>query len=347
MRSVWLYASIVFFCVAQALFLSGLNAQLPITDSDHDGLSDAVEQALLVQFAPRFIVGQDDCSNLPAEFAEGVKTPTVKRDDGTIYGQVFPAKSSTAETALIEVHFYHLWRRDCGEHGHALDTEHVSVLVQGLKDDSRPTQWKALYWYAAAHEDTVCDVSQIARAVTLDAVDHGARVWISPGKHASYLNETLCRGGCGGDRCEAMVPLEIKRVVNLGEIGHSMNGSTFITSSAWPLQKKMMTTNFAAEPVARLNELPATDIAWFRPGRHPVQGVIAVSASTGTAISTSGGNTGAAIGLAGNSTGDALDKTGNALDKSYRKTRNALGRSAQAVGKALHMTSEPDAKKEE
>jgi hypothetical protein len=35
---------------------------------DHDGLSDALEQALSVQFAPTFMVGRAECSNIPAEF---------------------------------------------------------------------------------------------------------------------------------------------------------------------------------------------------------------------------------------------------------------------------------------
>ena len=108
----------------------------------------------------------------------------------------------------------------------------------------------------------------------------------------------------------------------------------------------MVTTSFGPGPVARLNGLPATEIAWFNAGKHPMQGVIAVSATTGDAISTSSGNTTAAIGIAGDSTGNALDKTGDALDKSYRKTKNALGRSAHAVGKALHVGSDADEKKD-
>jgi hypothetical protein len=308
-------------------------------DSDHDGLSDAVEQALLMQFAPKFLVGEHDCSNVPAEFEVGVARPTVEREDGTIYGQAFLSKSSTKDTPVAELHFYHLWRRDCGGHGHPLDTEHVAVLVQGLSGDLEATRWKALYWYAAAHEKTVCDVSQIARASTLDAVDHGAKVWISPGKHASYLNERLCQRGCGADRCEAMVPLKVERIVNLGEIGRPMNGSAFIASSEWPLEGKMLMTNFPAGPVARLNLMPETEIAWFNSGRHPAQGVIAISATTEDAIASSGENTTAAIDVAG-------DSTGNALQKSYEKTKHALGKSMRSVGDALHVTSKQDEKKD-
>jgi hypothetical protein len=216
--------------------------------------------------------------------------------------------------------------------------------------------WKAIYWYAGAHEDTVCDVSQIARAATLHAEDQGATVWISPGKHASYVNETLCGGGCGADRCEYMVPLRTTALINLGEPGYPMNGSVFISSKAWPLMAKMTTSNFPGAPIARLNQLPDTDIAWFNPGNHPAQGVIATSLGTEQTIAGSGHKTTAAIALAGNSTGDSLstassstgqaisaadDSTGNALLKSYRNIRHALGAWARHVGDALPITPKP------
>jgi hypothetical protein len=311
-----------------------------VLDTDQDGLSDALEQALLVQFAPTFFVGKHDCSNLPAEFAANMVKPTVVREDGTIYGQVFLSKSSKKNASVAELRFYHLWRRDCGEHGHPLDAEHVAVLVKSSSGDAANARWEALYWYAAAHENTVCDVSQIARASTLGAVDHGAKVWVSPGKHASYLNETLCRRGCGADHCKAMVPLAAGKVINLGEPGKPMNGSAFIASTEWPLAGKMLLTNFPPEPIARLNGMPETDIAWFNAGRHPAQGIIAIGASTEGAIATSGGNTTVAISVAG-------DSTGNALQKSYRMTKHALGTSLRHVGHALHGTQKPEEKKDE
>jgi hypothetical protein len=343
----------LFRLLASAALLSGLlslplssYAQKPskagaaVPDTDQDGLSDALEQALLVQFAPTFFVGKNDCSNIPAEFAANIVKPTVEREDGTIYGQVFLSKSSKNDMPVAELHFYHLWRRDCGEHGHPLDAEHVAVLVKGSSGDLANARWEALYWYAAAHENTVCDVSQIARASTLGAVDHGTKVWVSPDKHASYLNETLCRRGCGADRCMAMVPLAAGKIINLGEPGKPMNGSAFIASTEWPLAGKMLSSNFPPEPIARLNRMPESDIAWFNAGRHPAQGIIAISASTGGAIATSGDNTTAAISVAG-------DSTGNALQKSYRMTKHALGTSIRHVGRALHVTHQPDEKKNE
>ena len=153
-------------------------------------------------------------------------------------------------------------------------------------------------------------------------------MWISPGKHAAYLAKSLCNHGCGADQCEAMKPMQTSRIINLGEPGHPMNGSDFVASKAWPLEQKMSHTDFPPEPIARLDALPPGDIAWFSAGRHPAQGVIAVSYTTGEAIAGSGQNTDAALALAG-------DKTGNALQKSYRNTKHALGTTVRDVDKAL------------
>lgn len=324
------------------------------TDNDHDGLSDALEQRLLLQFMPTFMIARHDCSTLPAEFKAGSVTPEVEAENGTIYGQAFPLKSPVDGSPAVEIHYYDLWQKDCGLHGHPLDTEHVAVLVQPSSASRDSAQWKAIYWYAAAHENTVCDVSQIARASTLNAEHRGATIWISPGKHASYLSSALCDGGCGADHCVKMVEFDPARVINLGEPGFPMNGSAFISSKAWPLEYKMSTSNFPAAAIARLNELPDTEIAWFNPGRHPVQGIIATSSSTEQALALSEANTAAVIELGSDSTGDALSTargstggalstatgdTGNALQKTYKHTRHALGISTRHVAQALHMSS--------
>lgn len=340
---------------ALPLPLTALRAEAhpQLSDSDHDGLTDALEQQLLQQFRPTFMVSAQDCSTRPAAFNEDQLVPQVHSQDGTIYGQAFPSKQPGNKGTLAELHFYHLWGKDCGAHGHALDAEHVAVLVQASDAHLATATWKALYWYAAAHEDTVCDVSQIARASTLHAEDHGATVWVSPGKHASYLDPALCHHGCGADRCTSMSPLAPASLINLGEPGHPMNGSAFIASNAWPLAAKMGSTNFPSEPIERLNQLPVSDIAWFRPGRHPAQGVIARSSATeqslanssdatASALSSAGASTGNALSTASDNTGAAMSQsesaTGNALEHSYKSTRHALGSSAKHVGNALRLT---------
>lgn len=325
MRPGRIFLTAVLFSV---LHLSAF-AQAGLVDSDTDGLSDALEQSLLEQFVPAFQVGAHDCSVRPAEFRPNVELPTVDAEDGTIYGQAFPVRAHGGRE--VELHFYHLWRADCGAHGHPLDAEHVAVLLRAAGDE-----WKALYWFAAAHEQTVCDVSQIARASTLHAETRGARVWISPGKHASYLDARLCSAGCGADVCEQMVPLATKRVVNLGEVGHLMNGSEFVGADGWRLAQKMQQSNFPEEPLTRLERLPDTEIAWFHPGRHPMQGVIGISSTTEGSIGKGANETGSSLGMAGESTSDAIsvagDSTGNAVETSYRKTRHALGKMGRAIG---------------
>ncbi len=175
-------------------------------------------------------------------------------------------------------------------------------------------------------------------------------VWVSPDKHASYLDVALCSHGCGADRCEAMTPLPKGRVINLGEVDRPMNDAAFVASTLWPLAAKMKLTNFGEAALERAGRLPPNEIALYRAGRHPVQGVIAISASTEQAIAGSESNTAGAVGLAGNKTtgavGSAGGKTGNALERSYRGTTQALGASARKVVEALGTKSKSQAPKE-
>ena len=296
-------------------------------DSDRDGLSDSVEDALLARFAPTFMVSRTDCSVAPAQFAREKKTPTAIADDGTIYGQAFPQKGSSK---LVELHYYHLWRRDCGEMGHALDTEHVSALIEV---DGDPDSAKALDWYAAAHEDTVCDASHLARASTLGALDRGATVWISAGKHASFLTEELCTHGCGEDRCEQMEKLQVRAIVNLGESQAPMNEISWLRSGEWPLESKMERSDFSETRLARVNRLPPTEIAWANPSKRPAQATISgVSAGIGGAA-TGGRAADTALAVADGKTDSALDaatdNTGRSLKATAKNVWKSLKASAQ------------------
>lgn len=298
-------------------------------DTDHDGLSDAAESALLAQFAPRFMVSDDDCSRLPAQFVPLLNWPEIEKENGTIYGQAFPSAGNADQ---VELHYYHLWRRDCGEMSHPLDAEHVSALV--VRDDS--SGWKALYWYAAAHEDTVCDASQIARATAVDGEIHGPVVWISRGKHASFLNALICARGCGGDKCRAMEPLSSAGIVNLGERSNAMNGAVWADSPRWPLSDKMVRSDFSADRTGRVDGLPATSIAWANPDKRPMQaailggnGALAGAAagfhSADTALDVAGSSTGTALGGASGSTSRGLTKAMRGVKKAWRATTRKLG----------------------
>lgn len=314
---------VVLACFGFLLMASAQAAVSGSLDSDRDGLSDALEQSLLQHFAPAFHTDPQDCSAKPAFFLPGLPNPVASDEDGTIYAQATPRALPGVAGPLVELRYFHLWKTDCGRMSHPLDAEHVSVLVQAQPDEA--FAWRALYWYAAAHEDTVCDASQVARASTLGAENSGAEIWISYGKHASFLHRELCRRGCGGDRCTSMQPLAVTRIINLGEPSSPMNNIQWAASAQWPLEGKLARTDFDPALLARLERLPATDIAWVYPSRHPAQATIAAGGATVDSLAMSNRKTDTALTL-------AQDDTGNALDKSYDSVVRSLQKSAQGVG---------------
>src|SRR5579885_2888092 len=83
-------------------------AQTSQLDSDHDGLADSLEQSLLEQFQPHFLISSSDCSAKPAEFTANSSKPLAITDNGTIYGQAF---RSPVHANAVELHFYDLWRK--------------------------------------------------------------------------------------------------------------------------------------------------------------------------------------------------------------------------------------------
>jgi hypothetical protein len=219
-------------------------------DLDRDGLDDHFEQSLLKRFIPTFYLSAGECDALPAAFAAGTPHPVVAARNGTIHGRAFPAPDGG-----VELQFFHLWARDCGRGGHALDAEHVSALLEPAADGG----WAARLWYAAAHEDTFCDHSTGARAATLGAVSAGPRVYISRGKHASYLDQGQCSRGCGTDACPMGQPLAVAALVNIGEPGAPLNGATWMASSRWPLGNKLR-SDFDPAVTTRLDRARAMSV---------------------------------------------------------------------------------------
>lgn len=289
------------------LFLSTLAwAQTASVDDDHDGMADALEAALLEQFRPSFMISHDECDLLPAEMTSGEAVPRVLARNGAIYGQAMPRAQGS-----VELHYFHLWSRDCGRHGHPGDVEHVSALIARQKDGS----WQAQYWYAAAHEQTVCERSMFARASELQAVHKGAAVWISAGKHASYFSAELCNGGCGGDSCRSARSAPVLPVINLGEPGAPLNGAVWAasTSSAWPLAAKM-SSDFDQNVMAQLQTLPATGPGRISSSTPGMQRTIAVSNTTFGSLELAQGDT-------ENGLETAKTKTSNALQRSYRAVK--------------------------
>jgi len=302
------------------LFCPFLNAQY--TDSDRDGLPDPLEQQLLEKFRPTFMVSANECDVAPAEFKPNHKTPVMLHKDGTIYGQAFLATAGAPGVVQIELHYYHLWSRDCGRLNHPLDAEHVSALVQGTDLTSLAETWRATYWYAAAHQDTLCDASSAAKAAVLTAEQHGPVVWISSGKHASFFVQQDCEHGCGGDRCRDMKELKQAALINIGERDAPMNGALWINATSWLLPEKLH-PDFTPTMVAQIDSLSETsNVIGVSTVPGSVRGVIRVSNTTTDGLATGKRHTGNALSTATKHTGGAL-KTG------YRSVKGALGGNAK------------------
>jgi hypothetical protein len=326
---VYDYAMLKIFISVILLFLFGFSipAMVQFNDSDGDGLTDRDEQELLVKFSPIFMLSAKECDGVPAEFHPDLPEPRLAAKNGTIYGQVFPYGERGKPNSMVEIHYYHLWNRDCGQNGHALDAEHVSVLVSANKQGDHSASWKAKYWYAAAHEDTACDASHAARSTAIDAEQRGATVWISAGKHASFLSRELCRGGCGGDKCTSMAAIAPAKLLNLGERGAPMNGSIWMESSRWPLAAKMQ-TDFPESLITGLDAAGPSGILQANDSLAPVKAFLLAGNSTTGALAAANQNT-------GNALADTTDATDRAIDRARGGVGSSLKRTFRAVWRAL------------
>lgn len=285
-------------------------------DFDHDGLSDEFEQSLLENFRPTFMISATDCAAKPARFKTGRADPEVAATDGTIYGQVFPVSPN-----LVEVHYYTLWERDCGRNSHPLDAEHVAALISAQASP----EWKALYWYAGAHEKTVCDISSGARSAAISAEHHGPTLWSSAGKHALYMRKEMCNHGCGADSCDDAVELPKNGpVINLGEFNAPANESFWLASSQWTLSDKM-DSDFSPEVIARLAATSGDTVATLR-GTSSVRGTIQGSDAVAESAATTAQHTGAALNTANTHTSGSLGKATRATGRSLRRAWKAVFR---------------------
>jgi hypothetical protein len=291
-------------------------------DLDRDGIPDQLEQALLEKFQPTFMISPLDCDLQPAEFQSGTKDVIALDRNGTIYGQVFRPPANDSTNGVLELHYYHLWARDCGKMDHAFDAEYVASLIHMEHAGDAIENWTALYWYAAAHEGTVCDTSTIVRAMAIAPQDGGPRVWVSAGKHGSYFNRESCELGCGQDRCVNSVPLQASKLINVGETGATLNGAEWTSSAKWNLAQKMQTA-FSPEMLAAADK-PGSEPVLARRSNTQWQSTIAAMGTSLDAAGLGPQHTSAALST-------ARTKTRNALALSFRKLRSSLNKASQAT----------------
>jgi hypothetical protein len=302
-------------------------APVRLDDLDGDGVPDELEARLLQRFAPTWMISAEECDLLPAELRRDTPTPTVVARNGTIYGQVSPSPHRSGDGVSLEIRYHHLWARDCGRAGHDLDAERVAALVHAGRLDAPPGDWAAVYWFAAAHEGTVCDSSHGAAAVALGAQASGPRVWISRGKHASYLAEPLCGGGCGGDRCPSMRPFVARQVINLGETASPLNGAVWVASNRWTLSERTGPV-FTPAVLARLGSPEPARVVSLHDTSGTMKTVVMVGGVSAAAFNRGRQDAGAAVATGSTA---AVEGGGTGLAHAGR----AFGRACRAVARFL------------
>jgi len=197
-------------------------------------------------------------------------------------------------------------------------------------DSPKPpaSRWKALYWYAAAHEGTLCDASNGLKVPAKPDRDPAVTIWISSGKHASFLTENLChRVGCGGDRCERMIPFSPGKIINLGEPGAPLNGAVWIASSSWPLAEKM-TSDFDDSVRLKLERLEREEVTFLNGSLPPSKAVLLAGNKIIGALERGQSETEAALSI-------TTQKTGRSLNRGLSEAGRSLQRSVKKVGKWL------------
>ena len=166
----------------------------------------------------------------------------------------------------------------------------------------------------------MCDASSGARAATVRAADGGPYVYVSRGKHASYLARGQCKWGCGSDICEPGPPLGRSRVINMGEPDAPFNGATWLTSKRLTLARRL-STDFDPGLRARLDRQQPSTVQVLTVALRPWQAPIL------------GGDTGLdALIMAGDAAAGAVASTAEATSAAGASTGRAVG---AAVGKTV------------
>jgi hypothetical protein len=294
-------------------------------DLDRDGLPESLEQVLLDRFVPTLVLDAAECDGAPAAFKPGAVDPVVVARDGTLYGHVAARATGDGGGIEVEIKYFHLWDRDCGRPSHKLDVEHVSGLLWAPALDAPIAAWQARYWYAAAHEGTICDASSGAAAVALRAVTVGPYVYVSRGKHASYLERGHCKWGCGSDICRDGMPAPRAGVINLGEPGRPLNGATWTDSRRWSLASKLG-SDFEPALRERLDRADPLDVVALRIGLRPIQSPILGGDTGFDALILAGTAAADALEASADAGATAVEATGRAVGTALRKTASGIAR---------------------
>ncbi len=221
-----------------------------ITDNDHDGMDDGLEQKLLDRFMPTFIQFSGESCPGPALDGTG--------DSNLVVCHIYPIPQQYARTSsldsvltnpvalvpakglvsglvwykpLVMVNCALLYGKDCGLLGHTSDVEGFSFSLKYMGPDSAAgwmydttmANWMGGVIQTISHAGTACEqietrpYKSVLNPIGVDTI------LASPDKHGNYLTtggcgaSVICNPGCGGTPGKKNV-----RPVNIGELNASL-----------------------------------------------------------------------------------------------------------------------------
>jgi hypothetical protein len=221
-----------------------------ITDNDHDGMDDQLEQMLIDRFMPTFIEFDNESCPGPATDGTG--------DSNLVVCHIYPIPQQyTANTNLslvltnpvavvprgglytglvwyntiIKVNAALLYGEDCGLLGHTADVEGFNYSLRyigpdtlaGWMYDTVMQNWIGAKIQTISHEGTLCEQIETFAYRSALAPTGKDTVYCSPDKHGNYLTiggcgaSVICNPGCGGIPSHKNV-----KAVNIGEPNASL-----------------------------------------------------------------------------------------------------------------------------
>jgi hypothetical protein len=243
-----------------------------ITDNDHDGMDDHLEQMLLDKFMPPVMMFSNE--NCPGPALNGTGDTNLIATRISPYPQQY-TWSSTPDSVqvhpvplvaarhlvpgmiwhnhFIMVHTAVLYGQDCGLLGHQADVEgfHFSLVYTGPDSaagwmyDTIMNRWVGATIQSVGHDGTACQQIQTLPYRSYLNPSGADTIYASPNKHANYLTVPGCNSPfiCNPN-CNSAQTRKITINVNLGEPGAPLVNDLGTYYAAYGGQNPWGTTNF-------------------------------------------------------------------------------------------------------
>ena len=180
-------------------------ADLTGSDLDGDGLDDAYEAQVALDYLPYLNV--DDHDGCP------------------LGGMLYRVSPHPKNPAFLHILYDHLYQNDCGAGPHIGDDEAFAITVAR----SLPAPAGIVAIVAISHQGTLCQVVSTCGKCTANTCDTAMRngkpypvLWASKAKHGSYAQKSTCTFTLCLDNCTAASGPNVLPMQNAGEPAHHL-----------------------------------------------------------------------------------------------------------------------------